>query len=97
MENEEEINKRIYTFPTSAIEQHGKKLSYFEFISSFQNKECNAALQRICSRINMGNIENMIDETPFIDAIQKEFYKIMLRERKEKILDYSLEKLLKSE
>ena len=41
----------------------------------------------------MGDIENMIDENPFIGTIQKEFYKIMLRERKEKILDYSLEKL----
>ena len=39
-------------------------------------------------------IYKMIDETPVITDIQKKFYKIMLSERKEKILDYSLRKLI---
>lgn len=32
--NEDEINKRVYTFPTSQIKLHNKKSSYFEVISS---------------------------------------------------------------
>ena len=39
----------------------------------------------------------MIDETPYISDLQKQFYKVMLRERKEKILDKSLQLLKKKE
>ena len=53
------------------------------------------ALQRIYSRIDMERINRIVEETPFLEPIQKEFYQIMLKERKEKILDYSMERLLK--
>ena len=36
IENEEEINKRVYKFPTSQIQLHDKKSSYFEVISSLE-------------------------------------------------------------
>lgn len=97
LEKEEEIDRRIFVFPTSVVEEQGKKMSYFEFISSLKNPGCNAALKRICSRIDMMKINKMVEETPFLVPIQKEFYQIMLRERKEKILDYSMEKLTKME
>lgn len=95
LENESEIDKRIFVFPTSAVEEDGKKLSYFEFISSLKNPDCNEALKRIYDRIDMEKINRLVEETPFITSVQKEFYQIMLRERKEKILDYSMELLLK--
>lgn len=97
MGDENEINKRIYTFPNSAIEENEKKLSYFEFISSLRNEDCNAALKRVCGRIDMSAINQMINETPFISDVQKDFYKLMIRERKEKILDFSLQKLQQRE
>ena len=34
----------------------------------------------------------MIEDTPFITELQNEFYKTILAERKEKILDCSLQK-----
>ena len=61
------------------------------------NPDCNAALKRIYARIDMGKINCLVEETPFITPMQKEFYQIMLRERKEKILDYSMGLLLKQE
>ncbi len=97
LENESEIDRRIFVFPTSAVEEDGKKLSYFEFISSLKNSGCNDALKRIYDRIDMKKINRLVEETPFITPVQKEFYQIMLRERKEKILDYSMELLLKQE
>ncbi len=97
LENESEIDRRIFVFPTSAVEEDGKKLSYFEFISSLKNSDCNDALKRIYDRIDMEKINRLVEETPFITPVQKEFYQIMLRERKEKILDYSMELLLKQE
>ena len=95
LDNKEEINKRIFVFPSSVIEENGKKISYFEFISSLKNEECNAALKRIYGRIDMEQLNNIIEETPSLLPAQRDFYKIMLWERKEKILDYSMEKLLR--
>lgn len=79
--------------PSSAIEEDGKKIAYFDFISSLKNEDCNRALERICGRIDMEQIDGLIEETPFLVPIQKDFYRIMLRERKKCILDYSMERL----
>lgn len=95
LEEKNEINYRIYEIPTSAIVENGKRINYFKFISSLKEEECNKALKRILPRINMEKIDNMIDDTPYISTTQKKFYKTMLRERKEKILEYSLNKLQK--
>lgn len=97
MEQEEEIDKRIFVYPASAIEEHGRKVSYFKFISSLKNGDCNVALKRIYGRIAMGRIDSLVEETPFLEPVQKEFYKVMIRERKKKILDCSMEQLLKQE
>jgi hypothetical protein len=97
LENKEEINRRIFVFPSSVIEENGKKISYFEFISSLKNEECNAALKRIYERIDMEQLNKIVDEATVLLPIQRDFYKIMLWERKEKILDYSMEQLLKQE
>lgn len=97
LNNEEEINQRIYLFPTSAILENGKKISYFDYISSLQNEDCNRALKRMVERINMESICCLIDETPAITEMQKDFYKVMVFERKAKILDHSMELLLKQE
>ena len=45
----------------------------------------------------MNKIYKTVDETPFISDLQKEFYKTLLRERKERILDFSYQKLRKRE
>ena len=63
----------------------------------FSEKDCNEALKRIHDRIDMEKINGLVEETPFITSVQKEFYQIMLGERKEKSLDYSMDLLLKQE
>ena len=47
MKNKEEMEARVYVFPTSAIKINDKKINYFEFIGSLENEECNKALKRI--------------------------------------------------
>jgi len=88
-----EIQNRIYVFPTSAIKIQNKKINYFDFISSLQDTDWNAALRRIVPNIDMGKINQIIEKTPYISSLQKQFYKTMLAERKTRILDYSLEKM----
>lgn len=94
LDSEDEINKRIYTFPASVIEVNGKKISYFAFISSLKNEDCNAALKRVHDRINMERMCEIVEETPTLLPVQKDFFQIILHERKAKILDYSMEQLL---
>lgn len=90
LNDENEINQRIYVFPTSAVLEDGKKIRYFDYISSLKNEDCNRALVRMAGRIDMDKICKLVEETPGITELQKDFYKVMLWERKEKILDYSI-------
>ncbi len=93
--DENERNHRIFEIPTSAITLNGKKIKYFDFLSSLQNEDCNRALKRIVKRIDMVKISQIIDKTPLISDLQKRFYKTMLQKRKECILDFSLSLLEK--
>ena len=87
--SQEEIDKRIYQFPTSHIKVKNKKSSYFEVISSLQFEACNEALKRIVPRIDLERINRIIDEIEEISELRKQFYKTMLQQRYEKILMYS--------
>ena len=97
LENQSERDLRVFDIPLSGIKLNGQKIRYFDFISSLKNKDCNQALKRIWPRIDMAAINEIIDTTPFISDLQKAFYKTMLKERKERILDFSFEKLRKRE
>lgn len=95
--DEEELNARIYVFPNSALKINDKKINYFNYISSLDNEDCNQALKRIYPKINMDKITDIIDNTPYISKIRKEFLKVILKLRYEKILKYSYDKLLQLE
>ena len=94
LEDPAKQNSRIFTFPASALrKESGDKINYFEYISSGENRDCTEALFRIISKINMEDIKEFIDNIPLISGIRKNFYFTMLKLRKERILDFSIEKL----
>lgn len=93
LSDKNELNHRIFDIPLSAVTYNGKKINYFKFLSEGKFPDCNKALKRIASRIDMKKIYEIIDNTPTITELQKEFYKAMLTARKERILDFSLNKL----
>lgn len=93
LSDKNELNHRIFDIPLSAITYNGKKINYFKFLSEGKFPDCNKALKRIASRIDIKKIYEIIDNTPTITELQKEFYKTMLTARKEHILDFSLNKL----
>ena len=93
MNDEEEIKARIYVFPTSALKINDKKINYFDFISSVKNNDCNKAVLRIFPKIDIDVINAIIDNTPYISDIRKEFYKKMIRLRYELIIKSSYNKL----
>ncbi|MDO4544548.1 MAG: CtkA family protein, partial [Bacillota bacterium] len=79
--------------PLSGIKIDNKKINYFDFISSLENQDCNMALKRITPKIDMEKIHKIVEDTGYISDLQKAFYKTILTQRKEKILDFSLKKL----
>lgn len=70
-----------------------EKFGYFELLSSGFDKECTKAFFRIYDRINIEKINDIIENTPFISDIRKNFYKKMISYRKELIFDKSYELL----
>ena len=86
LDSEEEINKRIFSFPTSHIKVKNRKSSYFEVIHSLRFAACNEALRRIVPRVEFSRIFAVIDHVEGISTLRRKFYKRMLQERYEKIL-----------
>ncbi len=92
LNDQKEINERIYRFPTSQIKLGEGKSSYFEVISSLKFEECNKALVKIYSKVDLNKINDLID-TLNITKVHKDFYKLMIEERFNKIIKYSYNKL----
>ena len=95
MDAEQRMNLRVYNFPTSQIKLSGNNSSYFEVISSLQFEEMNKALLKIYPIINLDKIYKLIDDIDIINDTHKKFYKTMIGNRYEKIINYSYEKLVK--
>ena len=97
MNDPDEKRARVYDYPTSSIREDGKRINYYRFITSLKDKDCNAALKRIVPKINLKDIFALVDDTPFISDIQKKFYKTMIKERYDRIIEPSLRKIRKRE
>lgn len=93
LDSEEEMLKRVYTFPTSQILLQGKKSSYYELIDSLQYEECNEALMRMKPKIDLEKMEKIIDGVEEISVLRKTFYKRMLYLRYEVMIKEPYRKL----
>ena len=82
------------TFPNSALKKTFKLSPYFD-INSFENVDCNRALFEIFPRIDMKKVDEIIDNTPYISDVRKNFYKIILSKRYEMVLKPAYELLIK--
>ena len=87
LQDKQKLNARIYDFPTSALSLNNKRINYYTLISSHEYKECDNALKRISKRINLIEINNLIDNLVCISDNHKIFLKNILKARKEIIID----------
>lgn len=94
LRSEGEIEKRIFQFPTSQILLAGRKSSYYDVISSMQFQACNDAVCRIVPRINLDQINAMIEQIDMISPQRALFYKTMYKRRYEAILLPTYQRLL---
>lgn len=97
LQDENELEKRTYIFPNSALKLGGNKINYYEFINSLTNKDCNKALLKVYPRIDLKRIDDIIDRTANISSIRKEFYKTIVKKRYECILTPAYKKLLEKQ
>ena len=65
----------------SCIKENGKKINYMSYIRQMQNEECNNAIKRLFSNINIEEINKFIDNIECISNIRKDFYKNIIEQR----------------
>lgn len=94
LNDEDELNARIYRFPTSAIQYKGKKINYYDFLSSLVDENCISALVRMIPRINFEKINSFIDAEEYLSETAKKFYKYYIYQRYQKILMTVYKKLV---
>jgi hypothetical protein len=86
IQSREEIEKRLFQFPASAIKENGVKICYYTFLTNTDNPSCMKAVSELFSKINLNQIYEIIDSTPEISNVHRRFLKKMLFERYSKIL-----------
>jgi hypothetical protein len=94
MNSEQEVYDRIFKFPNACLFMDGKKVNYYELMCSGTNPDLSDAIIRIFPRIDLKQIEKVIDDVDEISDVRKTFYKFMLKERYERILKAAYDKVL---
>lgn len=99
LKSKEEIEKRVYEFPNSAIKLNDKKINYYNFLLTTDNRECILSLKKQTKKINEKflEIKSFINQLSVLSDTRKNFYIKILEKRKELILEYSLEKQIEKE
>ena len=88
-----EIDDRVHMFPKSTLMINRARINYFEFITSLEDIDCDAAVARLYNHIDLDRIEGILDETPGLTPLQHRFYMTIIKARKEGILDVAFERM----
>lgn len=97
LDNQQEMLKRIYEYPTSAIYYNDAKINMYRFLQEYDNPVLAKSLKKIVPLVNSELINPIIDKTPYISDISKTFYKDFLQKRNELILVPALSRIKKNE
>ena len=92
MDDSFEMCKRCLVFPSLAFyitSEKAGKIGYYDIMSSDYDENCTKAVRRMVPGIRMDEVGYIIDNTPFISDVRKEFYKKYLQLRKKLLLDRS--------
>jgi len=88
LDDEREMNARIFTFPASMLKLNGKKISYYDFLHSDQQPAMLLAVrEQLQPKIADLNVSNLIADTPYLSDIQQRFYTAYLNNRREKLFN----------
>lgn len=81
--SEDEMNARIFVFPASMIKIDGRKISYFDFLHA-PNRPAGlqAAIDLLLPRIKELDFAALVESTPYLSDLQRQFYVHYLDERR---------------
>lgn len=84
LDNEDEMNARIFVFPASMIKIDGKKINYYDYLHQ-ENcpDELHRVLEQLRPRIMALDFASLIESVPYISTLQKSFYLRYLERRRE--------------
>lgn len=83
LENEDELNARIYSFPSSMLKIEGKKINYLEFLTNCRDEQLLAILSELRPAIQVLDFDRVIAETPYMTDLQRRFLTRYLNARRE--------------
>lgn len=83
LENEDELNARIYSFPSSMLKIEGKKINYLEFLANCRDEQFLAILSELRPAIQALDFDRVIAETPYMTDLQRRFLTRYLNARRE--------------
>ena len=83
LENEDELNARIYSFPSSMLKIEGKKINYLEFLTNCRDEQLLAILSELRPAIQALDFDRVIAETPYMTDLQRRFLTRYLNARRE--------------
>lgn len=99
--NTDRLHENIKGSVSSIIKYDNRRMDYYQFITNNRNiehpyqEELAAAITTIAPRVDMEKIHNIIENTPYISRIEKDFYKSLTSARNELIIQRGLKRELK--
>ena len=84
LEDERELDARIFDFPSSMLKVDGAKVNYAKFLAD-PPEDLKQALARIVPRIDLRSICAFVDDIPYATDLQKAFYRHYLTQRRQKL------------
>ncbi len=85
LKSEDELNARIYTFPNSMLKIGGRKINYRDFLAAGDDPGLAAALAALRPRIAALDFAALVDETPYLSPLQRQFLATYLNARRDRI------------
>jgi len=91
LEDEREMNARIFSFPASMLKIDGKKIGYYDFLQSDQQPAMLLTVrEELQPKIAALDIAGLITNTPYLTDLQRQFYTTYLTARREALFSNNL-------
>lgn len=87
------IKDNVANAQSAILNSKGERIKYMSYLYSCENDSVNEALKRIIPKIDLKEVCKIVDETPYISEVRKNFYKELLSERFSLVLLPALEQV----
>jgi len=89
LEDAEELNARVYTFPNSMLKVDGRKINYVRFVRESEDEGFREAYGRLSPRIAQLDFASVLAAVPYLGDLPRQFYRTYLEARRDVLLGAS--------